>query len=317
MVLLSFHICCPSDLIAVIKMSNTFFFSDHNYAFPSTLPAAKTKCDTLQSLVDVSIAKEAKKQRKIKETMNKLSATESRLSAALQLVSDNKILQSQEVSFLQNRFSGVQLEVVQSLLAEHRGKRNRYPPEARDFAVTLYYYSPKAYRFISSLLTLPSPRTIRSYVGSIGCWPGFQTSAINELKAHSNDKNYSDASMSIDGMSIKELIQFDAKLGHCFGYVDLGGHCSAGEGQDIPANESLVVMLVGLRSYWKLPIAWFLIKGISAEILAGIIREALCICHEAGVAIRSVCMDGTVHNITAFNKLGCNLQPENIDEVNT
>lgn len=205
--------------------------------------------------------------------------------------------------------------MVKSLVGKERGKGNRFSATAKDFAVTLFYYIPNAYAFVSKLLTLPDPRTIRRYVGSIDCYPGFQTPAFEELGRHRTDINYREASMCVDGMSIKQLVQFDQKLGKCFGFVDLGGNSSSGE--DSPANECLVVMVVWLRSYWKLPITYFLIKGVSSEILAGIIREAIFKCYEAGVNVRTVAMDGTIHNISAFNKLGCNLQPKDVSNIAT
>ncbi len=58
----------------------------------------------------------------------------------------------------------------------------------------------------------------------------------------------------MDGMSIKELVQYEQKVGRCFGYVDCGGFCEVGDG-NVHANEVLVIMVVGLRSYWKLPVA--------------------------------------------------------------
>ncbi len=68
----------------------------------------------------------------------------------------------------------------------------------------------------------------------------------------------------MDGMSIKELVQFDAKWGRCFGFVDWGG---TSNGDDVPTNECLEVMVVGLRSFWKLPVAYFLVKGVQLTIL--------------------------------------------------
>lgn len=117
-------------------------------------------------------------------------------------------------------------------------------------------------------------------------------------------------------MSIKELTQFDQKLNRCFGYVDLGGASDIGE-TGVPANEVLVAMVVGLRRHWKLPIGYFMIKGLKSGVLAGIIREAVSRCYEAGVSVRSVCMDGTIHNISAFNALGCNMHPKDVTNLNT
>ena len=111
------------------------------------------------------------------------------------------------------------------------------------------------------------------------------------------------------------MIQFDPKLGKSFGFVDIGGRSSGGE--DVAANEALVFMLVGFRSFWKITIAYFFIKGITSELLAGMIREAITRSYEAGVNVRTVTMDGTVHNISAFNKLGCELQPSEIANIST
>jgi hypothetical protein len=245
----------------------------------------------------------------------KLEDSDHRLTHVLEDLKKENLLSHDSISVLEGRFSEVQLDVVKSLVGKKKGKGNRFSSEAKDFAITLFYYSPNAYNFVSKLLNLPNPRSIRRYVGSIDCHPGFQIPAFQHLDSHKGDVNYSEASLCVDGMSIKELIQFDQKLGKCVGYVDLGGGSSTGE--DVPANESLVVMAVGLRSYWKLPLAYFLIKGVSADILAGIIREALCKCYESGVNVRTVCMDGTIHNISAFNKLGCTMQPKELDKIVT
>ena len=37
----------------------------------------------------------------------------------------------------------------------------------------LYYYSPKAYDFVCKVLLLPYPTSIRTWVASVDCEPGF------------------------------------------------------------------------------------------------------------------------------------------------
>ena len=92
-------------------------------------------------------------------------------------------------------------------------------------------------------------------------------------------------------MSVKEVSEYDPHIGRVFGKVDFGGNqvyyiisvsmsvlfCNLqdlGE-TDKNANEALVCMLVGLRQYWKIPIAYFLAKGVNGTLLAGLIRECL------------------------------------------
>eukprot|EP00094_Tigriopus_californicus_P014351 TCALIF_13918-PA protein Name:"Protein of unknown function" AED:0.47 eAED:0.72 QI:59/0/0/0.5/0/0.25/4/0/176 len=80
-------------------------------------------------------------------------------------------------------------------------------------------------------------------------------------------------------MSMKQMIEFDKKLGRYFGYVDLGGASDVGEAE-VAANEALVVMVTGLRKFWKIPIAYFMIKGIQSGVLAGVLLEALFQCYK-------------------------------------
>jgi hypothetical protein len=291
---------------------------DHNYSFPSSLEEAKLKCDTLQTLLKEKMAAENTQKRKVKAAVAQVGEKDNQLSHALELLKNEKLVSSEGISLMEERFSGFtesQIKVARTMLNKKGTKGVAFSPEMKDFAVTLFYYSPKAYDFVAKMFTLPAPRSIRRYVGAIDCHPGFQTAAFDYLQSHKGDINYSEASLCIDGMSIKQLIQFDPKLGKTFGYVDIGSNCNMGE--EVAANEGLVVMAVGLRSYWKLPLAWFLIKGLPADVLGGVIRESLNQCFEAGITIRTVAMDGTIHNISAFNKLGCTLQPPDISSLST
>ncbi len=77
---------------------------------------------------------------------------------------------------------------------------------------------------------------------------------------------YENVSLVIDGMSIKEHVEFDTYIGRSFGTLDYGSFVDVGDG-DARANEALVCMLLGYRLYWKLPIAYFLTRGIKEESL--------------------------------------------------
>ena len=63
------------------------------------------------------------------------------------------------------------------------GKVGIYPKEVRSFAVTLHFYSPRAYEYVRSIYkTLPSQRIIRKWYESIDGSPGFTTEALMVLK---------------------------------------------------------------------------------------------------------------------------------------
>ena len=69
-------------------------------------------------------------------------------------------------------------------------------------------------------------------------------------------------------MSLKSLIMYDTSMKRNFGYVDLGGHSTSGE-SNVMASDALVCMIVGMEGNWKLPLGYFLTKGLSSDVQAG------------------------------------------------
>ena len=106
-------------------------------------------------------------------------------------------------------------------------------------------------------------------------------------------------------MSIKEHVEYDSSLKSTIGYVD--SRCFGTEDTEEQAKEALVVMLVGLRGHWKLPVAYYFVRGVTASLQAGIIREIIVQCHGFGLRIISVTCDGTNHNLQTVKNLGATL----------
>ncbi|QQP53180.1 THAP domain-containing protein 9 [Caligus rogercresseyi] len=116
-------------------------------------------------------------------------------------------------------------------------------------------------------------------------------------------------------MSLKELVEFDKTLKRTFGTVDYGS-LHFGE-SEIAAKEAIVFMLVGLKGHWKLPVGYFFVRGTRAAIQAGLIGNCLEMSHQVGVNVWTLTMDGAQHNISTFNALGANLQPNDLNELKT
>jgi hypothetical protein len=71
--------------------------------------------------------------------------------------------------------------------------RIEYSTELRQFAVSLYYYSPKAYAYVRSIFgnALPCERTIREWYSNVNCEPGFIQQSFEFLKGRAEgDKNF-------------------------------------------------------------------------------------------------------------------------------
>jgi hypothetical protein len=62
--------------------------------------------------------------------------------------------------------------------------RKQYPKELRKFAISVFYYSPRAYEFIRSQFkhALPAVSTLRLWMSSLDCMPGLTQPSFDFLK---------------------------------------------------------------------------------------------------------------------------------------
>ena len=125
-----------------------------------------------------------------------------------------------------------------------------YPEELRTFAMTLKFYSAKAYKYVrkSFDLGLPHPSVISSWYTAMDGEPGFTKEALTALKAKvlagKRDGQEVLCALMLDEMSIRKHVQWDGKK-YC-GFVDLG---SGIDDDSLPeGTEALVFMAVSLNS---------------------------------------------------------------------
>ena len=217
-----------------------------------------------------------------------------------------QLLAREDTLALEERFEGSQLTLIKQLL--HIGHVSQYSREVREFSCMMHFYSPKAYNYLQSLFALPAMSTLRSWVSNVQALPGFSVDAMRCLRERctSGDVNYQMAALVIDSMSLKEHVEYDNSIKRVIGYVDLG--CFSQSETEELAKEALVVMLVGLRGQWKIPVAYYLVKGIYAALQAGIICGTIMMCYEFGLCVMSVTCNGTGHNLKTMNLLGASLQ---------
>lgn len=64
---------------------------------------------------------------------------------------------------------------------------------------------------------------------------------------------------------------------------------------------------MSLNEPWKLPVAYFLVHGMTGDQKANIIKTILTKCHEVGVDVVSLTFDGHPSNTSAMKILGCKL----------
>ena len=180
----------------------------------------------------------------------------------------------------------------------------RYTDDIKEFSLTLYYYSPKAYEYVRSIIPLPNPSLIRKWSSAVNCEPGFLDEAFQSLKVDVEENpERKDCSLIIDAMSIRKQTLLEPNKEHYSGFVSYGP--IPANNPDTVATEALVFLLVGSRSNWKCPIGYFLTNKTTGIIQAKLVRLALEKAANAGLRVWSVTADGMSVNICTFEQLGC------------
>lgn len=161
----------------------------------------------------------------------------------------------------------------------------KYDEEARKFALTLQYYSNRAYAYIRHKFSnnLPHVSTLRKWYqnSSASGDPGLCTQTFQKLKQLANEQkangNELITSLIFDEMSTKQHLQWSDCQKKFLGHITYG---IRPDGAVIPlANNVIVFMLNGVNVEFTLPVAHYFIRSLLAEeklrLLQDIINQCL------------------------------------------
>jgi hypothetical protein len=99
----------------------------------------------------------------------------------------------------------------------------RYTDEIKEFALTIYFYSPRAHHYIRSIIALPNPSLVRKWSASRKCEPGFFKEAFESLTQHvANSPIKKGCCLVIDIMSIHSQTVWNPQSDKYVGFVDYG-----------------------------------------------------------------------------------------------
>lgn len=180
-----------------------------------------------------------------------------------------------------------------------------YEPSLRQFALTLHFYSPKAYNYVRYKFfnNLPHVKTISKWYRSLGGEPGIHVEALQAIKLRVHAVSYKlIGALMFDEMAIRQHLDYNS--GKIIGYVDCGSNIQCDT--TAIAREALVYCVVCINEGWKLPIAFFLINGISMEQKRNLTEQCLTALQETGMLIVSLTCDGLSSNLSMLQSLGCN-----------
>ena len=267
---------------------------------PNALPKSNQKSPT-----------KVKLRKKIKTLQQKLRRRNKKINNLKDLITtlkDKKYLSNGSAEILLDQFSGVSNDIFKNQIKNNKSKPTgrRYSEELKKFALTVNFYSPKAYNFLRRVFYLPHQSSIRQWASTVNCEPGFFSEVFQDLniKITKNQEKWSDCALLLDGMSIRKQILYDPVISKYTGFIDYGNLFP--ENSENTASDALVFMLVGLKSYWKTPAGYFLTNKCDSETQASLIKTCLMLCADNQLRVWSVTCDGTSANISTLRILGCN-----------
>lgn len=232
----------------------------------------------------------------------------SKLSELLKDLSQKNLISEETRDILQDSCEPSQDELTDFFVGKNsNSSSSTFSPAVRRFALNLNFYSPKAYEYVRGVLKnrLPHQRTIRKWLQTTNCQPGFSAESLSALRKAVDEARLKGqkliCNLTFDEMAIRERVEWDGNVS--YGYVDFGNGCESG----VKATQVLVFMLVCINRSWKLPVGYFPINSITAEQKKNLLIHCIQNVTETGVEISGVTFDGAASNVTLVRLLGSEL----------
>lgn len=199
------------------------------------------------------------------------------------------------------------------------GKSSKqYDESVRAFALTLHFYSPRAYGFVRTKFNkhLPDVSVLRSWASNCTGYgePGINVEALRVIGKKADemqrDGNNLFCSLAWDEMNIRRHVQWCEATNKFLGYITYGSKTKDGE---IPvASQALVFLITGINSEFSIPVAHFFIKGLKTEEKANLIRAIIDRLTSVGAKVINITFDGYANNFSACEHLGASFDTTNM-----
>ena len=290
-----------------VKRTNPGFVPEQNS------PAPAKKVPWLDHAYTASLSKEnkklrqavAKKNRKIRQLRRKNIRLAKKVDNLLSNLKMLQLISQEGENCISSHFGELTLSIIENERKNSGASSgSRYTEEIKQFAISLHYYSPKAYMFVRKALHLPHPSTLRAWSSNVECEPGFLANVLESLSEKAKDAG-NDCVLLLDEIAIKKETVWDEKKKKFAGTCDYG--FMKAEEPDSAAQNALFLMAVGMKKPWSYPIGYFLTNRMSSDVLTQIVLNGINLLTEAGMEVHAVTFDGCAKNLACAKKLGCDL----------
>ncbi|XP_029340931.1 uncharacterized protein LOC115033089 [Acyrthosiphon pisum] len=168
---------------------------------------------------------------------------------------------------------------------------HRFTLEEKMLSLSIYKRSPKCYRLLSNLFTLPCKRTLNNLLSTVSIGPGvspvvFQVLTENVKKLKPSERY---CSLIFDEISLSSGLNYDSSANKIDGFVNSGSYKS----QEL-ADHALVFMVRGIKKKYKQPVSFTFCQGATNQHeLARQIKEVIQKVSRTGLHIvATVCDQG-------------------------
>ncbi|GFN80520.1 THAP domain containing 9 [Plakobranchus ocellatus] len=307
----------PLDVIAPSTSSsstpdeaNTCISIEHGYAISHSPRKLKRMLDDSQDKT-VQVKKQLKAE---KQKTKRLNQKVTELNSVVNSLKDKGMISENCAEVLENTFNGVPKNIMLRVLQKGQNYKSRatYSEELKAFAMTLHFYSAKAYDYVRETfdLALPHPRQLRSWYSDVDGDPGFTRSAFEALRLQTEKDETAGKKtlccLMLDEMALRKHVEF--LNGKYHGFVDIGNGIV--DDSTPMAKDALVLIAVAVNGSWKIPLGYFVIDGMSGRERANLVKECLHRLHDTGASAIALTCDGPSCHLSMLNELGACMAPD-------
>ncbi|XP_034246904.1 uncharacterized protein LOC117648507 [Thrips palmi] len=187
-------------------------------------------------------------------------------------------------------------------------KGRRWTHKDKTFAASIFKRSPRTYRWLARYLTLPSESTLRIFIAKgVPYECGVSEASLRHIERLCKKLSRKDrcCSVAFDEVALEAGVYFCRVTKKLCGLEDYGSH---GKTTGL-ADKALVFMAQGLHKKWKLPVAYYLVKGQTpTNVLARLVKDVVAALMKIGLKVLATVSDMGSNNRAAVNKLRSNCE---------
>ena len=147
--------------------------------------------------------------------------------------------------------------LVAAQMRLNSGRIKHYPDSYKEFAVSLYFRSPHAYRFLEKRFKLPVKSTINLWLSKLRFQEGLCPNLMHLLSTRVKRLPEKERICSLigDEISLRKSVDYSASFDKVFGV-------GKKEEEDKFHTGALVLMVAGLQSRWKQTVSFEFTKNV-------------------------------------------------------